>query len=155
MASLGRINVTPVKGTALQHPTSVDLIPIGIAGNRRFHLVDERGRLYSGLGHGPLVRVACEVEGGALRCRFPNGRTVVVPTHEVGEVEETDFDGRAVPGRPLVGEISEVFSDYVGDTRTLDVHIKRLRSRIEEDASHPLLITTVRGVGYRYERSAP
>lgn len=42
-------------------------------------------------------------------------------------------------------------SDYIGDTKTLDVHVKRLRSRIEEDPSHPELITTVRGVGYRFE----
>jgi two-component system response regulator RegX3 len=43
-------------------------------------------------------------------------------------------------------------TDYVGDTKTLDVHIKRLRSRIEHDPSAPVLITTVRGVGYRMER---
>ncbi len=41
-------------------------------------------------------------------------------------------------------------SDYIGDTKTLDVHIKRLRSQIEEDPSEPRLITTVRGVGYRF-----
>jgi two-component system response regulator RegX3 len=41
-------------------------------------------------------------------------------------------------------------SDYIGDTKTLDVHIKRLRSRVEEDPSEPMLITTVRGVGYRF-----
>ena len=42
--------------------------------------------------------------------------------------------------------------DYVGDTKTLDVHVKRLRAKIEADPSHPTRITTVRGVGYRYER---
>jgi two-component system response regulator RegX3 len=41
-------------------------------------------------------------------------------------------------------------TDYIGDTKTLDVHIKRLRSRVEEDPSEPTLITTVRGVGYRF-----
>ena len=41
-------------------------------------------------------------------------------------------------------------ADYIGDTKTLDVHIKRLRSRIEADPSVPVLITTVRGVGYRF-----
>ena len=40
--------------------------------------------------------------------------------------------------------------DYVGDTKTLDVHIKRLRGRIEEDAHDPRLIVTVRGVGYKF-----
>ena len=42
-------------------------------------------------------------------------------------------------------------SDYFGDTKTLDVHIKRLRTHIEEDPSNPKLITTIRGVGYRFD----
>ena len=42
-------------------------------------------------------------------------------------------------------------SDYYGDTKTLDVHIKRIRSRIEEQPSEPKLVTTVRGVGYRFD----
>jgi two-component system, OmpR family, response regulator RegX3 len=45
-------------------------------------------------------------------------------------------------------------TDYIGDTKTLDVHIKRLRSRIESDPSVPVLITTVRGVGYRFASDA-
>jgi two-component system, OmpR family, response regulator RegX3 len=40
-------------------------------------------------------------------------------------------------------------SDYVGDTKTLDVHIKRIRSRIEEHPSRPEMLVTVRGLGYR------
>jgi two-component system, OmpR family, response regulator RegX3 len=45
-------------------------------------------------------------------------------------------------------------TDYVGDTKTLDVHIKRLRSHVERDPSAPAIITTVRGVGYRFELPA-
>jgi two-component system response regulator RegX3 len=41
--------------------------------------------------------------------------------------------------------------NYYGDTKTLDVHIKRLRSKVEHDPAHPSCIVTVRGVGYRYE----
>lgn len=41
-------------------------------------------------------------------------------------------------------------SNYYGDTKTLDVHVKRIRARIEEEASQPKLISTVRGVGYRF-----
>ncbi|KIP52475.1 response regulator transcription factor [Leucobacter komagatae] len=41
-------------------------------------------------------------------------------------------------------------SDYYGDTKTLDVHVKRVRSRIEEEPAQPKLISTVRGVGYRF-----
>jgi two-component system response regulator RegX3 len=42
-------------------------------------------------------------------------------------------------------------ADYFGDTKTLDVHIKRIRSKIEDDPSQPTLLLTVRGLGYRFE----
>ena len=43
--------------------------------------------------------------------------------------------------------------NYIGDTKTIDVHVKRLRAKIEDDPSSPQRITTIRGLGYRYERS--
>ncbi|ROR55360.1 two-component system response regulator RegX3 [Luteococcus japonicus] len=42
-------------------------------------------------------------------------------------------------------------ADYVGDTKTLDVHVKRLRAKIERDPSSPTLLVTVRGLGYKFE----
>ena len=42
--------------------------------------------------------------------------------------------------------------DYVGDTKTLDVHIKRLRSKVEDAPSEPTRIVTIRGLGYKYEK---
>jgi two-component system response regulator RegX3 len=42
-------------------------------------------------------------------------------------------------------------ADYVGDTKTLDVHIKRLRAKIETDPAKPRHIVTVRGLGYKFE----
>lgn len=44
--------------------------------------------------------------------------------------------------------------DYVGDTKTLDVHIKRLRAKIEVEPSEPIFIKTVRGLGYKFESDA-
>ena len=55
--------------------------------------------------------------------------------------------GRVVTRDQLIDEVWG--HDYVGDTKTLDVHIKRLRSRIERDPSAPERILTVRGVGYK------
>lgn len=58
-------------------------------------------------------------------------------------------------GRVLTREtlIDRVWGpNYVGDTKTLDVHIKRLRSKVEDDPSAPQRIVTIRGLGYRYER---
>jgi two-component system response regulator RegX3 len=59
-------------------------------------------------------------------------------------------------GRVLTREtlIDRVWgSDYVGDTKTLDVHIKRLRSKIEDDPAAPQRIVTIRGLGYKFERA--
>ncbi len=56
------------------------------------------------------------------------------------------------PGRVLTrGQLIDRIwgSDYVGDTKTLDVHVKRVRAKIEDDPSSPRLLTTVRGLGYK------
>ena len=58
------------------------------------------------------------------------------------------------PGRVLTrGQlIDRVWgSDYVGDTKTLDVHVKRLRAKLERDPSHPTMLITVRGLGYKLD----
>jgi two-component system response regulator RegX3 len=58
------------------------------------------------------------------------------------------------PGRVLTrGQlIDRVWgSDYVGDTKTLDVHVKRLRAKLESDPSHPTMLVTVRGLGYKLD----
>jgi two-component system response regulator RegX3 len=46
-------------------------------------------------------------------------------------------------------------ADYVGDTKTLDVHVKRLRSKVEDDPTHPTRILTIRGLGYKYDAPRP
>jgi two-component system, OmpR family, response regulator RegX3 len=59
--------------------------------------------------------------------------------------------GRVLTRGQLIDEIWG--SDYVGDTKTLDVHIRRLRTRVEGDPKEPVRIQTVRGVGYRFSDS--
>ena len=59
--------------------------------------------------------------------------------------------GRVLPRETLIDRVWG--SDYVGDTKTLDVHVKRLRSKIENDPARPTKIVTIRGLGYKYERA--
>jgi two-component system response regulator RegX3 len=58
--------------------------------------------------------------------------------------------GRVLPRDLLIDRVWG--SDYVGDTKTLDVHVKRLRAKIEPDPSAPERIVTIRGLGYKYEK---
>ena len=58
--------------------------------------------------------------------------------------------GRVLPRETLIDRVWG--TDYVGDTKTLDVHVKRLRSKIEDDPANPTRIVTIRGLGYKYEK---
>ncbi len=58
--------------------------------------------------------------------------------------------GRVLPRETLIDRVWG--SDYVGDTKTLDVHVKRLRGKVETDPANPTRIVTIRGLGYKYER---
>jgi two-component system response regulator RegX3 len=58
--------------------------------------------------------------------------------------------GRVLPRETLIDRVWG--NDYVGDTKTLDVHVKRLRSKIEDDPANPVRIVTIRGLGYKYEK---
>lgn len=78
------------------------------------------------------------------------GREVQLPLKEFELLEQLLINaGRVMTRDSLIDRVWG--EDYVGDTKTLDVHIKRLRSRIEQDPSKPQLITTIRGLGYRFE----
>jgi len=78
-----------------------------------------------------------------------DGRTVDLPPKEFDLLAYlVEHAGRVLTRGQLIDEIWG--SDYVGDTKTLDVHIRRLRTRIEDDPHEPIRIQTVRGVGYRF-----
>ena len=61
--------------------------------------------------------------------------------------------GRVLPRDTLIDRVWG--TDYVGDTKTLDVHVKRLRAKVEPDPSAPTRIVTIRGLGYKYEVPRP
>jgi two-component system response regulator RegX3 len=79
-----------------------------------------------------------------------NGTMTAIPLKEFELLEYLMRNaGRVLTRGQIIDRIWG--SDYFGDTKTLDVHIKRIRSRIEVDPANPELILTVRGLGYRFE----
>lgn len=79
-----------------------------------------------------------------------NGSPVSLPLKEFELLEFLMRNaGRVLTRMQLIDRVWG--SDYVGDTKTLDVHIKRLRAKIESDPANPTLIQTVRGLGYKME----
>ena len=78
------------------------------------------------------------------------GVTVAMPLKEFDLLEILMRNaGRVLTRSQLIDRVWG--SDYVGDTKTLDVHVKRLRAKIEEDPSQPRILQTVRGLGYKIE----
>ena len=83
---------------------------------------------------------------------FVRGDLVTLPLKEFELLEVLlDHAGRVVTRDSLIDRVWGPY--YVGDTKTLDVHVKRLRSKIEDDPSTPRRIVTIRGLGYKYETS--
>ena len=90
------------------------------------------------------VRLDAERHAVAVR-----GEEIAMPLREFELLELLmRHSGRVLTRGQLIDRVWG--SDYFGDTKTLDVHIKRIRSRIEQDPKEPQLVTTVRGVGYRF-----
>jgi len=83
---------------------------------------------------------------------FVRGAPVALPLKEFELLELLMANAGRVLTRDVL--IDRIWGpNYFGDTKTLDVHVKRLRSKIEPDPANPSRIVTVRGVGYRYERA--
>ncbi len=108
-------------------------------------------------GEEPLVDAAEVLDVGDVR--LDAGRHEVFVRDELVALPLKEFEllelllanaGRVLTRDVLIDRIWG--PNYFGDTKTLDVHIKRLRAKVEEDPSRPAHIVTVRGVGYRYEK---
>jgi two-component system, OmpR family, response regulator RegX3 len=82
---------------------------------------------------------------------FVRGSLVALPLKEFELLELLLLNAGRVLTRDVL--IDRVWGpNYYGDTKTLDVHVKRLRAKIEPDPANPVHLVTVRGVGYRYEK---
>lgn len=110
-----------------------------------------RRRVEQGQALGPDV-----LESGPIRLDadrhavFVHGRETAMPLKEFELLELLLRNaGRVLTRGQLIDRIWG--SDYFGDTKTLDVHVKRIRAKIEEEPAEPRLLLTVRGLGYRFE----
>ena len=107
-------------------------------------------------GTEPEVLVPAAVQVGPVRMDVER-HVVTVNNHPVNlplkEFELLEIllrnAGRVLTRMQLIDRVWG--SDYVGDTKTLDVHVKRLRSKIEPDPANPRYLVTVRGLGYKFE----
>ena len=115
MPAVSRLATTPVKGLALTHPEEVTLTRTGVPENRRFFLVDERGKLHSGTRDGPLYGVGAETDadGERLRMTFPDGRVIDEPVR-LGAAKVTAFWSRPVRGHVVQGPWSDALSELLG-----------------------------------------
>jgi two-component system response regulator RegX3 len=104
----------------------------------------------------PEELISMTTESGPVR--IDSDRHVVTVRGQAVSLPLKEFDlleflvrnsGRVLTRSQLIDRVWG--SDYVGDTKTLDVHIKRLRAKIEEDPGNPTHLLTVRGLGYKYE----
>ncbi len=132
------------------------------------------------LGADDYVTKPFEMPELVARARAAVRRAAAVPADPVITVDDLEIDPAAFRARKgsrdlqltatefkllhqLASRPGQVFTrelllervwnyEYLGDSRLVDVAVQRLRAKIEDDPRHPALITTVRGVGYRFER---
>jgi uncharacterized protein YcbX len=137
---VSRLSTTPVKGTALHSPTSLELTRAGVEDNRRFHLVDARHRLFNGKHHGPLVRITAEYDGAhrQLSLHIPGRGPVRGTTTDLGEPVVTDFYGRDVPGHLVTGPWSAALTEFVGEP----VHLVAVDTPGDAVDVHPVTLVS-------------
>ena len=117
----------------------------------RIRAVLRRGELLDSAEDGAVLEVGPVRMDTDRHVISVNGEQVSIPLKEFELLEFLMRNaGRVLTRIQLIDRVWG--SDYVGDTKTLDVHIKRLRAKIEKDPANPEFIQTVRGMGYKMER---
>ncbi len=121
MARVARISIAPVKALGLVHPESVVLGPRGVAGNRRFWLLEADGRLVSNKRHGSLMQVRPEwdEETRELALTFPDGSRVTGTVELGDEVFEAEMYNHPIASRHVIGPWQEALSRFAGQPLTL------------------------------------
>jgi hypothetical protein len=116
MRTVARLNVTPVKSTALHNPERIMLESHGAVGNREFFFVGEDGRRFSGARKSPLIPIRAEYDAARdhLTLHLPDGIVVGGSAAPNGESLTVDFYGRPVLARVVEGEWGEALTAYAG-----------------------------------------
>jgi uncharacterized protein YcbX len=117
---LARISIAPVKALHVVNPDEVQLGTAGVAGDRRFWLVDANRKLVNGKGHPELMRVHPEWDETSRRLAltFPDG-SVVDGAVEPGEPFAAQLYGTPHPSRTVPGPWQEALSEFAGEALTL------------------------------------
>ena len=114
--SVSTLSIAPVKGLGLSHPDEVQVMSYGVVGDRRYAMVDQRGRLANGKDLGPMVRVATSWSDDpeSLVLHLPGGAAVGGPV-TLGEHVEAVFYGSPRTGRLVLGPYADALSELAGE----------------------------------------
>ncbi len=149
MSVVIRFSVAPVRSLALEHPTEILLTDSGVAEDRRFYLIDERGFLVDRVVVGRLAQAAAHTDPAAetLRITLPGG-AVLEDQVRLGDPVETPLHGRVAIGHEVIGPWTEALSalaerpvrlirtDRIGGTRRGNAASLVTQGSIDELARH-------------------
>jgi two-component system response regulator RegX3 len=141
---------------ALRHRSSVPVIMLTATKPYSSRELLARIKAVLRRGQEPEELMPATLESGPVRMDVERHVVTVNGEHTPLPLKEFELlemllrnSGRVLTRAQLIDRVWG--SDYVGDTKTLDVHVKRLRSKVEPDPANPQFIVTVRGLGYKFE----
>jgi uncharacterized protein len=142
VATVSAIGIAPLKGARLVHPDDVMVGAGGVAADRRFVLMDQRGRIATSLKHPALLRVTATYDrgadpGGRLVVMFPDG-TEVCGRVEDGEPVVPSLWRRRRPGRVVTGPWASALSDVLGQP----VRLVRLTEPLAGSDAEPVSLVS-------------
>ena len=112
--TVAALQTTPVKGLRVVGRDAIELTETGVADDRRFYLVDERGRMVNGKHVGALNEVVATLRADELALAFPDGSEVAGPLAFGEATVATTFFSRPTPARELLGDFGPALSEHVG-----------------------------------------
>ncbi len=114
MITVVALSTTPVKGTRLRRVDAVELGPAGARGDRRFFVIDDRGRMFNAKRLGALQTIVAAADDGRLSLTFPD-RRVVEGVPEAGAPITARFYSDTLDGRLVEGPFAAALSDHLGE----------------------------------------